>query len=152
MILQANIVGYAGSGATILGYLDVEERKLYIKAVSNLCAKRFINQESLEQAGLISNVPTDDFDYFFSEDDFGQAFRDFKQFDSSLSLIFDGDTKRAIPRIEMNKITDSGTDYAISPDTSNAHIAVIALCFLARNAFDAHTEEQMYEMCYGFTV
>lgn len=153
MILQANIVGYLGTPATVVGYLDVSEQRLYIKAVGKLRQERFQNPNTKEQAGFISNVPTDDYDYFFSERDFGQAFRYFKEYDGSGHLIFDPTTVRARPVVEMNKITETGTDYAISPDTTNEQVAIIALCFFAKSATQAECASALYdELSAFFTV
>lgn len=139
MILQANITGYTGNSATVLGFLDVIERKLYIKGVAKMKNERY------KEAGFISNVPTDDFDYFFSEQVFGEAFIEFRRFNGSNSLIFDGETRRATPNVEINQIKESGTNYLISPDTTNEQVAVIALCFMAKNVLEAEKVNEMYE-------
>lgn len=140
MILQANIAGYRGTPATVIGYIDFDTQLLYIKGVAKLKNDRF-----QDDTGFISNVTTDDFDYFFSEDDFGRAFREYRQFDGSNKLYFESDAKRAIPNVEINKIGENGTDYLISPDTTNEHIAVLAICLLARKAIEVNTTNEMYE-------
>lgn len=139
MILQANIGGYTGRAATVIGYFDMESQTLLIKAVDGLKASRF------NGAGLITNQPSDDCDYHFSEQDFAQAFRDFRYFQYSDRLIFENAAQRAMPQVEINKITESGSDLAISPSTTNEQMAVLALCFFARVAGDSEKALSMHD-------
>lgn len=145
MILQANIIGYAGTPATVIGYLDLEEQQLIIQAVAKIRHMRYENNETGESAGFISNVPTDDFDLFLDEQDFGKAFKSYRTFEGARALIFEQGTQRATPRVEINAINDNGSSYLISPETTNEQIAVIALCYLAQQAIESEKVNDMYD-------
>lgn len=145
MILQANIIGYAGTPATVIGYLDLDEQQLIIQAVSKIRNMRYENKESGESAGFVSNVPTDDFDLFFDERDFAKAFKSYRTFDGAKTLFFEQSTQRATPRIEINAISDNGSSYLISSETTNEQIAVIAMCYFAQQAIESEKVNDMYD-------
>lgn len=145
MILQANIGGFQGSPASAFGYIDTDSQTLYINTVTKLVSTRFVANDG-EQAGLISNQPTDDYDCFFSEQNFKQAFLDYRYYANSDKLVFESSAKRATPRVEIDQIRESGTTLSISPDTTNEQIAVLALCFFAHQVTEAEHVNNLYDV------
>ncbi|MFT0805046.1 hypothetical protein U0W77_04385 [Avibacterium paragallinarum] len=148
MLLQANIGGFQGRPATVLAVLDENEQRLYIDRAIALREERAKNELG-EMAGLITNQPQKDFDYSFSEKDFRQAFQDFRFYHNSSRLTFGQLAKQAIPAVEIDKITENGTNFAIYGEITNEQIAVIALCFFAQkttqmqdslNAFEHYSD------------
>lgn len=144
MILQANIGGYSGRSASAFADLDLEDHTLYVEVIDKLKTQRYITEDG-EEAGVISNQIDDDFDYFFSEDDFKEAFQAFRNYEKNGRLVLSNDTKRASPRVEFGKISNTGTEFLIDPDITNEQMAVIALCFFAHKASNAAIAEEMNE-------
>lgn len=141
MLLQANIGGFKNRPATVLAVLDEKAQRLYIDRAIAMKPER-----AKGEAGLITNQPQDDFDYQFSEKDFRQAFQDFRFYQNSGRLAFGNLAKQAIPAIEIDKITESGTNFAIYGDITNEQFAVIALCFFAKKTTQAQEALNAFEL------
>lgn len=144
MILQASIIGFQGAPATVLAYLDVKKQEITVINAGKYTEKRF--ESDGEKASIITNQPSPYYDSFFSDQDFRQAFQDFRFFDYGGRLNFEEKGKSARPTVEIDKITESGTQYAVYSSISNAQIAVIAICFLAKQLIDFEHSLEMAEM------
>lgn len=133
----------------MIAVLDENEHRLYIDRAIAMRPER-----AKEEAGLITNQPQEDFDYQFSEKDFRQAFQDFRFYQNSGRLAFGNSAQQARPTVEIDKITESGTNFAIYGEITNEQFAVIALCFFAKkttqaqsalNAFDIYDDFNEWE-------
>lgn len=144
MLLQANIGGYKGRTATVIGFLDLENHQLQIEISGKMVDKRFKSADG-EEAGLISNQPLDDMDYQFSEQDFAEAFKAYRLYANSDRLLFSTDTQRAKPMLEVDKITEKGSQFAIYGDITNEQVATLALCLFAKMAEDSQIALAMYD-------
>lgn len=145
MLLQANIGGFAGRPATVIAVLDENEHLLHIARSITMHAERV-----KEQAGLITNQPQTDYDYQFSEKDFLQAFLDYRFYQFSGRLSFDNSAQQARPTVEIDNITESGTNFAIYGDITNEQFAVIALCFFAKKTTQAESALNAFELYEKF--
>lgn len=127
--LQANIVGFSGANATVIGFLDDVTGYLLIKKGGNLVNKRFD-----ENCALVTNLKNKnaDYDVFFTDKDLSQAIDYYDNLNSQGMIKIDSSLARAIPQIQSDKITERGVSYSIYKDILNEQVGVLAICFLAK--------------------
>ena len=151
MILQANIGGYMGRPSSVIAFLDEDTEILLIKACGPMARKHFKSKDG-EEASLVSNQSTDEFDLFFNEELFKEAFDSFRSFTANGQIIFDEKVRQIVPNLEVDKITEKGTSFQVSPDTKNENIAVIALCYYAKEALKQQVANSMFDEIEVFSI
>lgn len=133
VLLQAEISGYQGRVANLLGALDTDSGMLIV-------AKELPLGERHAGATMISNDPrAERRDALFSEDRLQDAIRlYFRATATEMVQLHAGATKHD-PRhkIQTDGVGEHGTKYLLSPDVGNGHIAVLALIDAANNTYNA---------------
>lgn len=151
MILQSNIGGYMGRPSTIIGFLDTKTETLLIQACGELKHERYKSPDK-EEAGFVSNQPTDEYDLFFNEDLFKEGFSAFREFTASNGIVFGEKVRQIVPNLEIDKITENGTSFQVSPDTKNENIAVVAMCYFAKQVLKQEVANDMFDMMEFFSI
>lgn len=132
--LQANIGGFSGRPATVLGALDEKTGILVVAATTDLIPRR-------EGCVVISSDSRADRDSLFRHDDLKDAITAYYYLKGAVAedgrsaqLRFTERAMRAEPAgaIEIDGVDVNGPIYRISPDAGNAQIAALALCRYAK--------------------
>lgn len=137
-MMQANVLGFGGKPATVLGLYDPDNDTLTIAKAPDYKRERV--KESLvitnDQAAQVR-------DALFTADDFQAAInayiamRDgYGRDGATKRLILAADVERFNPRaaIDLDGYTETGARYKVNPDTSNGQVAVLAMCWHASKA------------------
>lgn len=133
--LQANISGFAGRPATVLGAFDDETGILVIAAVTDVIPRR-------DGCIVIDTDSRGDRDSLFEYADLKEsitAYYDLKgavaSDGRSTRLRFTERAMRADPAggIEVDGVDVTGPIYRIAPGTSNAQVGALALCRYAKH-------------------
>jgi len=131
--IQANMKGYMGKPATVLGAMD-EETGILVIVKSVAAIPRF------EDSFLIAADQHGDRDSLFSDGDLASAIGGYFKLKGSVAedgvtacLRFRELAATADPAavIEHDGVDVGGPKYRIAPDASNAHIATLAICAYA---------------------
>ncbi|MCO7216869.1 hypothetical protein [Halomonas sp. OfavH-34-E] len=132
--LQANISGFAGRPATVLGAFDEATGILVIAAVADVMPRR-------DDCVLVETDPRADRDSLFEYGDLKEAITAYYDLKGSVAddgrsacLRFMEKAMRADPAggIEMDGVDVTGPIYRISPDAGNAQVGALALCRYAK--------------------
>lgn len=133
--LQANISGFAGRPATVLGALDEETGILVVAAVTDVMPRR-------DGCVVIDTNPRADRDSLFEYGDLKEAITAYYDLKGTVAadgrsacLRFMERAMRADPAggIEMDGVDVTGPIYRISPDAGNAQVGALALCRYAKH-------------------
>ncbi len=133
--LQANISGFAGRPATVLGALDEETGILVVAAVTDVMPRR-------DGCVVIDTNPRADRDSLFEYGDLKEAITAYYELKGTVAadgrsacLRFMERAMRADPAggIEMDGVDVTGPIYRISPDAGNAQVGALALCRYAKH-------------------
>lgn len=151
MILQANISGYAGRASTVIAHLDIDSEILTIIQANKMITKRYTSEDG-EESGVVSNNIGENCDFFFNEENFKDAFKTYRTLDSSKKIIFSKKAQNIKPKIEIDKISETGTSFLVSADTTNDHVAVLALSLYARHALDTEIALSLNDDLDLFTI
>lgn len=133
--MQATIGGLAaraGGAWSVFGELDLATGVLLVDVVKP--HPPGTPEKRLHDAAFVTNnTNTDDHDLLFTEADLQDAISDFYAFAGRGLLVLDDAVKSHDPesRIESDGLDEHGRKYRISPDMTNAQIAVIVLCWFA---------------------
>lgn len=129
--LQANIQGYLGKPASLFGVYDTET------GVLNIVTQASKKQDRREDCIFITNQTKTAYDFFLEESSLLDSIRSYYRLKGGLAkdnmtalLAFSGKAGSADPSsgIEQNGVTNSGMEYRIAPDITNAQIATLAMC------------------------
>lgn len=134
-MMQANVIGFGGRPATVLGLYDPATDTLAIgKAVD-------FKRERVKESLVITNDQAAQVrDALFKADNFQEAIQAYIAMRSSYGR--DGITKRLnlAPEVErfnpqsaidLDGYTETGARYKVNPDTSCGQVAVLAMCWHA---------------------
>lgn len=134
-LIQATFVGYSGEPVTVLSVYDANER-LAVGAIKAY--------EKAKRAGcmVITNDATLEWDLFFTEEMLLEAIqayftlRNGIAIDKGNRLVIGPANNRASPEgaVQPLEVTTGGRKYQVSPDISNAQMALLATCYYAVNA------------------
>jgi len=133
--LQAEVTGYGGPAANLLGALDADSGLLIV-------AKELKFGERLDGTMVTSNDPRSERrDRLFTEDDLQDAIRLFFRAQSTAMIeLLSPVTKHEVAhKIEKNGVDENGTKYRLSPDITNGNVAVLALVAMADRAYKAQS-------------
>lgn len=132
--LQANVGGFAGRPATVLGALDEETGILVVAAVTDLRPRQ-------DGCVVIETDARADRDSLFEHADLRDAITAYYDLKGSVAsdgrsacLRFMERAMRADPAggIEMDGVDVTGPVYRISPDAGNAQVGALAMCRYAK--------------------
>jgi hypothetical protein len=133
--IQAEITGYGGPAANLLGALDSESGLLIV-------AKELDMGERQPDALVASNDPRSERrDRLFTEADLQDAIRLYFRATSTgmIELLANVAKHEVAHRIQKSGINENGTRYELSPEITNGSVAVLALVLLADNAYKAQS-------------
>lgn len=125
LLLQANIGGFQGRPSTLIGALDTDNGAIYLKKADKAVIER------IKDASIITNIPMNEYEYFFDEAIFKDAIKSFNVFNAKNAIFYSGGMERVRPSIQLDKITENGVTYSLYPDIPNEQICTIAICYLA---------------------
>lgn len=131
--IQAEITGYQGSSANVLGALD-PDTGLFIVAKDQEFGSR------LDGALVVSNDPrAERRDSLFGEDKMQDAIRTFFRIKAAGLFEILPAMARHDPthKIEAESVSEYGTRYKVNPDISNGAMAVLALALMADTTYKA---------------
>jgi hypothetical protein len=131
--IQAEITGYGGSSANVLGALDMGSGLFIV-------AKELAYGERVEGAIAVSNDPrSEQRDSLFDEDKLQGAIRLFFRAKATAMIEMLPSVTKFDPshKIEANGLDENGSKYRLSPDVSNGNMAVLALVDAADRAYKA---------------
>ncbi len=143
--IQAEITGYGGRVANVLGALDMESGLFIV-------AKELAAAERVEDAIVVSNDPrAERRDSLFDEDKLQNAIRLFfrAQATSMIELLPNVTKFDPSHKIEANGLDEKGSKYRLSPDVSNGNVAVLALMDAADRAYGAQAATEFSDELAG---
>jgi hypothetical protein len=140
VVIRVNVAGYQGEPVSLFAAYDDESDVLLVQQSKP--------HDASEAPGLlrITNVPRDAFyDALVTEDDLQEAIRAFFESDSMGLLVLDEAVRRHNPanKIERDGVKESGTVYRISPDMTNAQVAVMFACLVGSRQRGVNRAESM---------
>ncbi len=143
--LQANIQGYLGKPVSLFGAYDTETGVLIIVTQTN-------KKDPREDCVFITNQIKTEHDFFMDENGLLGAISCYYRLKGGVAkdhqtplLGFGPKAGSADPAnsIELNGVTNSGREYRIAPDITNAQIASLAMCLYVDKG---NTIEESLEM------
>lgn len=133
VLIQAEVSGYQGRAANLLGALDTESGLLIV-------AKELAAGERTEGATVISNDPrAERRDGLFTEDRLTDAIRlYFRATATDMVELHEGMSKHdPAHKIQRDGVGEGGTKYQLSPEVTNGNVAVLALIEAADKTYKA---------------
>jgi len=132
--IQTTIAGFQGKPCTVLSAYDLDRKILVVHAETDY------RDERVEGCAVITNIQELDRDRLFSADEFKDSIHAFDTLRNGVAsdgvssrLVFGERAKRADPNavVEQDGISESGIKFRVSPEATNAHVAVLAACWYA---------------------
>ncbi len=123
VLIQAEVSGYQGKSANLLGALDTDSGLLVV-------AKELFTGERKDGAVVVSNDPrAERRDSLFTEDKLQDAIRMYFRTTSNELVDLHATVSKHDPRhkIQMDGVGENGTKYVLSPDVTNGAVAVLAM-------------------------
>lgn len=123
VLIQAEISGYQGRAANLLGALDTDSGMLVI-------ARELALGEHKDGAIIISNDPrAERRDGLFSEDKLQDAIRLYFRLSATEMVELHDSMSKHNPahKIQNDGVGEKGTKYLLSPEVTNGNVAVLAL-------------------------
>lgn len=131
--IQAEITGYSGKAANVLGALDMDSGLFIV-------ARELAPNERIEGAIVVSNDPRSERrDSLFDEDKLQNAIRLFFRAQATGMIELLPNVAKFDPshKIEANGLDENGSKYRLAADVGNGNIAVLALMDAADRAYGA---------------
>ena len=146
--IQANIQGYKGRPASLFGLHDTETGVLVI---AKLSTKRMDPQPG---CAFITNQLRTEHDFYIDETKLLDSISSYYRLKNGLAennetalLRIDPKAGNADPSsgIEMDGVSGRGMEYRISPDVTNAQIALLAMCLYVEGSSTINDTLEMFD-------
>lgn len=128
-VLQATCGGYTGDPVTVIAAWH-DAQGLMVGKVSKVMRGR-----GAPNVSVVSNLTVDAWDAWFSDEVMQDAIDLYRQMQADGRLRFHPDAMRADPTmvIQIRKIEERGRKYELLPETTNAQVATLMLCWFAHS-------------------